>query len=344
MKKILSLVFAFTLIFSCFAVTAFAEDMEIVPQPVITFSEDYQKLYENGEPFSRIDSSMLDLGFFSNTDFFLEDRELVQEKYDYPESYIDRSGFVRLSDSQKENVKDVNIRENGYRNIYYVAISFNDGSSLTVTFLRDTYLEEYYTIISSDDKATEYKVDFVYPDGNTVKAKKSLLFGETVKLTEMDFETYYYDVQYVYAQNSDGSLVVLKGELISIDDKYFYVDYAESNLAESVYYYEDNTEFTKCIFHEITDEQLISDFQKAEQAYYEDDFGFLYDNEVTDAVSAVFLIFVFGIVPAVIFVILLIKAIRGKGVYKKLYGAVAAVSAAELAVFTVITVIIANLN
>ncbi len=338
MKKILSLVFAFMLIFSCFAVTAFAED---VYNPVITFSEDYQKLYENGEPYSRIDASMLDLGFYSNLNYFIEDEQLFQEKNN---SYIDRSGYVRLSDSQREAVKDVDIQQNRHGNIYYVELSFNDGSALTVTFLRDTYLEEYYTIISSDDKATEYKVDFVYPDGNVVKTKKSLLFGETVKLTEMDFETYYYDVQYVYAQNSDGSLVVLKGELISIDDKYFYVDYAESNLDESVYRYEGNGEFTKCIFHEITDEQLISDFQNAERDYYDDDFGFLYDDEATDAVSAVFLILVFGIVPAVIFVILLIKAIRSKGVYKKLYGAVAAVSAAELTVFTIITVIIVHLN
>lgn len=344
MKKILSLVFAFMLIFSCFAVTAFAEDIEIASNPVITFSEDYQKLYENGDPYSRIDASMLDasmldLGFYSNN-YYFEDEDILQEK----DNYIDRSGYVRLSDSQREAVKNVDIQQNRHGNIYFVELSFNDGSALTVTFLRDTYLEEYYTIISSDDKAAEYKVDFVYPRGNVVKTEKSLLFGETVKLSEIDFETYYYGVQYVYAQNSDGSLVVLKGELISIGDKYFYVDYAESNLDESVYYYVNNEDFTKCIFHEITDEQLISDFKKAEQDYYDDDFGFLYDDEATDAVSAVFLILVFGIVPAVIFIILLIKAIRSKGVYKKLYGAVAAVSAAELTVFTIITVIIANLN
>lgn len=339
MKKILSLVFAFTLIFSCFAVTAFAEDMEIVPQPVITFSEDYQKLYADNEPFSRIDASMLNLEF-DNKDMYI-----FQYEYntDYESSHTVSSDFIQLSEAQKENIKDVYIEQNEQKNIYRVEFTFNDGSVLTVVFLKDTYLEEYNSIISGEGEANEYIINFVYPDGNVVTAKKSDLFGEPVDLTKSDF--YYYDVSSVNAVNSDGSLAVTKGELLIIDDMYVYVDYAESGIDASFYYDEaDDDQLSKCVFHKITDEQLISDFQKAEQAYYEDDFGFLYDNEVTDAVSEVFLIFVFGIVPAIIFVILLIKAIRGKGVYKKLYGAVAAVSAAELAVFTVITVIIANLN
>ena len=77
MKKILSLIIAFILIFSCFALTVCASDTAFNiagdseayfdaffdKQPVITFSENFQKLYVNDEPFSRIDTSMISTDF-----------------------------------------------------------------------------------------------------------------------------------------------------------------------------------------------------------------------------------------------------------------------------------------
>ena len=62
MKKILSIVFAFVLIFSCFAIStvAFSSDSIIYEdkayfdsQPVVTFSDDFKKMYVDDERFKK---------------------------------------------------------------------------------------------------------------------------------------------------------------------------------------------------------------------------------------------------------------------------------------------------
>lgn len=339
MKKILSLIFAVILISSCFAFTAFAEDVVVPTDDItytekITFSEDFQKLYVDGEPCSRIDASMLDVEFAPDGDWV----DLKENGYYWIS--------VELSETQKETVKEVAVCPdsrnvyNAYNVLYSVRITFNDSSVLSTTFLKDTHLEEYEKIVSGDWE--EYVIDFEYPTGNTVTAQKSYLFGEAV--IKNDNQLSIYDWYPVKVQNSDKSLVAHKGFIFIDGDEYYYLDSAENGV-EGYYWYEtgfgDVPDFT---VHKITDEALIAELAVAEQRYYEDDYGYLYNDDTTDTVSAIFLIFVFAVIPAVIFVIFLIKAIRGKGVYQKIYGAVAALCIAELAVFTIIAVIISNLN
>lgn len=344
MKKILSIMFAFLLIFSCFAVTAFAEDVAIeVPdydywgaiyyetQPVMTLSEDYKKLYVDGESFSRFNASMLVTDFAYSVD--------VVEKHN---PYSHTGAYVDLTDEQRNNIENINIQVNPIKNIYHIAICFNDGSVLSMTFLQDSYFEEYNEIVSG--KANEYKIDFKYPDENIVTAQKAQLFGEIGTLSRNELSKLY-DYYYVTAENSDGSIVMYSGQLFSVNETYYYVDFQEAGL-DGANWYDDIAlgNLADCPVHKITDEELFKNLQSAQQKYYEDDYGVLYDDDAIDAISAVFLIFIFAVVPAVIFVIFLVKAIRGKCVYKKIYGTVTALCAAELIVFTIIAVIIANLN
>lgn len=338
MKKILSIMFAFLLIFSCFVVTAFAEDIGrdndfsafANEQATITFSEDYKKLYDNGEPFSRIDASMLITGFAPEI--------VLNEEYYYYSSM----DMVKFTDEQKEDVKDVVIVKNNRQNMYDVNFYFNDGSVLSATFLKDSYLEEYNEIVSG--KANEYKIDFKYPDENIVTAQKAELFGEIDTLSRNELSNLY-DYCYVTAENSDGSIVMYSGQLFSVNETFYYVDFQEAGL-DGANWYDDIAlgYLADCPVHKITDEELLKNLQSAQQKYYDDDYEVLYDDSATDSISAVFLSFVFAVVPLVIMIIFLVKAIRGKGIYKKIYGTVTALCAAELIVFTIIAVIIANLN
>lgn len=350
MKKILSVIFAFILIFSCFAVTAFAEDVIIGEsdtggwftvtedenfnifegkQPIITFSENFNKMYVDNESFSRFDASML------LTDFGYS--VLVDEEYN-SDYYLGNSAYVDWTDAQKETVSDILIETNLAKNMYRIELHFTDGSTLTVYFLQDTYFEEYNEIINGNAK--HYLIDFMWPDGNIVTAEKSALFGETVTFDRFDLIDLY-DFYYVSVANKDNSISVDVGQVFSLNDEFYYLDYAENGFDYSNFYI---GEVDECTVHKITDEALLAELTSAEQRYYEDDYGYLYDDSLTETVSAVFLVFVFAVIPAVIFVIFLIKAIRGKGAYKKIYGAVAAFCIAELAVFTVIATIITNLN
>lgn len=350
MKKILSIMFAIMLIFSCFAFTAFAEDVIIgesdtggwfpvveenydedfnifyEKQPVIKFSEDFKKLYVDGKPFSRFDSSMLssDCGYS------------VQVDDEYNPS-LHNSAYVDLTDAQKGTVSDILIETNPVKNMYRIELYFTDGSTLTAYFLQDTYFEEYNQIISGN--AEYYSIDFLYPDGNIVSAEKSDLFGETVVFERGDLIDLY-DFYYVSVANKDNSITMWAGQVFSLNDEFYYCDYAENGFDNDFFV----SDIEECTVHKITDEALLAELANAEQRYYEDDYGYLYDDSLTETVSAVFLIFVFAVIPTVIFVIFLIKAVRGKGIYKKIYGAVAALCVAELAVFTIIAVIISNLN
>ncbi len=343
MKKILSIMFAFLLIFSCFAVTAFAEDVIISEpdydywgaiyyesQPVITFSEDYHKMYVDEEPFSRFNASMLSTDFYYSVD--------VAEQHN---PYSHTGAYVDLTKEQSKNIDSVHIETNNIKNMYRIELCFNDGSSLTVYFLQDTCFDEYNKIISGN--VNEYIVDFSYPEDNTVIAQKTALFGETVKLNRNDL-TGLYETYSVFVQSSDGSMVAYMGAVFNIGEKFYYIDYKETGVDSEFLYDAPQGMLAEISVHRITDEALLEELNSAQKAYYDDDYGILYDDNTTETISAVFLIFIFAVVPAVILVISLIKAIRGKGIYKKIYGTVSALCIAELIVFTIIAIIIASLN
>ncbi len=338
MKKILSLMFAFLFIFSCFAVTTFAEDFAIdddfnifeAKQPTITFSEDYQKLYVDGEPFSRFNASTLTADFGYTV--------LVEYEYN-SQYYTGNSAYVKLTDRQKENIADILIERNQYKNMYRIEIYFNDGSSLTVYFLQDTCFDEYNKIISGN--VNEYIVDFSYPEDNTVIAQKTDLFGETVKLNRNDLADLY-ETYSVFVQSSDGSMVAYVGAVFNIGENFYYIDYKETGVDSEFLYDAPQGMLAELSVHRITDEALLEKLNSAQESYYSDDYGILYDDDATESISTVFLIFIFAVVPAVILVISLVKAIRGKGIYKKIYGTVSALCIAELIVFVIIAVIFSS--
>lgn len=334
MKKILSIIFAIMLIFSCFAISVFAEDdllftedstyvfEDAIARASATISDDYQKLYVNGDPYSRIDASMLSVEY------------IITVAGDY---YEGDNVIFELSEAQKKEIKEVYAERNTQRNIFYVNLTFNDGAVLSITFLKDDCLDEYNNLINGD--VDEYTIDFVWPEGNVVLAQKGALFGDTVTKTDNQLaRNEYFDVM---VQSSDGSLVMYKGNLFINGDEFYYLDFKENGLKDTWV----NTAFgdvSKFTLHKITDQELISALKSAEESYYDDDYGYLYDDSLTESVSAVFLIFVFAVVPFVIFVIFLIKTIRGKGVYKKIYGTVSALCIAELIVFIIIAIIITS--
>ena len=341
MKKILSLIIAFILIFSCFAVTVCASDVgfSIVEdkdygypdayfdtQPVITFSEGFQKLYVDDKPFSRVDTSMLSTDFSYNVNISKNLTPWIKNK-----AYIDFDALPA------ENMKDLSIQTNEAQNMYLVEIQFNDGSSLIVTFLQDSYLEEYNKIISGD--AYHYSINFFYPEENTVMTNKEALFGESSTLTK-DMLYDVYDFFYVDMSNKDMSISKTSGVVFVVNESYFYLDYKEANIQDAdllfVHNYMNDDE--EIPIHKISDAILISDITFALEIYYEDDFGLFYDQKTSHIIAAIFLILLFVVIPAIVFVIFLIKAIRSKGIYKKLYITVAVLCIAEIISFIILAI------
>ena len=344
MKKIFSIILAVMLIFSCFAVTAFATDMPITTgdifvdkyafgyayfdsQPVISFSEDYKTLYVNDQPFSRADLSKLN----SRIDF-----EVQISKVRNPS--LQNSAYVELSDTQL-NIIGINICTNEAQNMYGVYLNFDDGMYLEMYFLNDDYREEYTNLLNG--KTEGYYIDFGYPAGNTILTTVDKMCGEKATIDANEL-FYAYEVFDVEAVNKDHSLSMTTGVIYLIDDTYYFYNYMADGIEDSQFMYDDEmlSQMEEITVYKITDEILLAEIELAIDRYYDDDYGILFNSEATEIIAAVFFIIVFAIVPVVVFVVFLIKAIRGKGAYKKIYGVVAILCMLEVVAFTILAVII----
>ncbi len=345
MKKILSLIISFILIFSCFAVTVFAEDMAIEgvetptslfeedtvedfdvfnsKMPIGTFSDRYENFYADGEQYTRINATVIEM----DLDYYW----IVEEEYN-SDYYLGTSIYIELSNQQKQEIKTVKLKSNKQRTIVEATLVYFDEVEMKIVYLKDDYLGEYNKIVNG--KTDTLTVNFTYPNNNKVVAQKNQLIGETTTFTRNQLSSWNNEFD-VIAENSDGSISVVAGKVLLIDDEYYYLNFSETGLDEEDVYHNIG-KFANKPVHRITDTALIEEFNKALADYYNDDYGVLYDDNATESISIVFFVFVFAVIPFAILVFFLIKAIKGKGIYKKLYFIVVAICLAEIIVFSII--------
>lgn len=330
MKKLLSLIISFVLVFSCFAVTVFAEDFDLLnaKTPIGTFSDRYEKFYAEGEQYTRIKASVIETDLNYNW--------IVEEEY-VSEYYLGVGIYIQLTNQQKQEIKTVKLKTNKDRTLIEATFTYFDDAQMTVMYLKDAYLDEYNKVVTGQTETLT--IEFVYPSYNNVEAQRQQLVGEMTTFTNsrlVDLE----DDYDVVARNSDGSMSVVVGKLLVIADEYYYLNYKEAGFGEDDWYSGSIGEIANKPLNKITDTQLIAAIDGAMEEYYNDDYGVLYDDDVTESISIGFFVFVFAVVPLAILVFFLIKAIRGKDIYKKLYFAVVAVCLAEIVVFAVLAGIV----
>lgn len=348
MKKLLSLIISFILIFSCFAVTAFAEDMAIgevesptslfeedtedfdvfnTKMPIGTFSDRYEHFYADGEQYTRINATVVEmqLGYYW----------IVEEEYN-DDFYLGTSIYIELTNQQKQEIKTVKLKSNKERTLVEATLVYFDEVEMTIVYLKDDYLGEYNKVVNGETDTLT--VDFSYPYENKVVAQRNQLLGETVSFTRNQLSGFN-DSFDVTAQNSDGSLSVVAGKVLLIDKEYYYLNFTEAGLTERDFDYSLG-KFADKPIHKITDADIIAEFDNAMVEYYEDDYGVLYNDDATESISIGFFVFVFAFVPLVILMFFLIKGIQGKGIYKKLYFTVVAVCLAEIIVFSILAGIV----
>ena len=330
MKKLLSLIISFVLVFSCFAVTVFAEDFDLLnaKTPIGTFSDRYEKFYAEGEQYTRIKASVIETDLNYNW--------IVEEEY-VSEYYLGVGIYIQLTNQQKQEIKTVKLKTNKDRTLIEATFTYFDDAQMTVMYLKDAYLDEYNKVVTGQTETLT--IEFVYPSYNNVEAQRQQLVGEMTTFTNsrlIDLE----DDYDVVAKNSDGSMSVVVGKLLVIADEYYYLNYKEAGFGEDDWYSGSIGEIANKPLNKITDTQLIAAIDGAMEEYYNDDYGVLYDDDVTESISIGFFVFVFAVVPLAILVFFLIKAIRGKDIYKKLYFAVVAVCLAEIVVFAVLAGIV----
>ena len=301
-KCILTLILAM-LLFSCLGMTAFADNSA----PML--SEDYQTIYMNGNTYHRFNASMID------------------------SSYYSQCMTVELSATQQESIDDINILANESCSLLEVEIAFKDGSLLTAHFMKEDAIDSYEKIVSASDAL--YTVDFKYPYGNRVSGYKEFYTANPIVLDEFTLNGC--NSHYVYIDIQEDTQLLV-GALLTYDAHYYYVDFNEIGV-KGLYNF-DPYDYSTLSAYEITDTSLLEDIKTGETAYYNDDFGFFYDDNFTEAVAKLFLIIAFAVLPAIALVLFLILAIRAKGIYKKLFAIICGCSGVELILFTIIAFIL----
>jgi len=272
----------------------------------LTIAEDLQQVTLDGDTYVRANVSDLD-GYFSKLDVTVELTESQQAEYE-------RVELRRMPEAQA--VIQVNI---------YKA----DGIMMEMSYIR----EDVYPGFLALQEQTEYTVRFRYPSNNDVITEKSQLCGEATTLYKDDFsKARTFDV---YAVGED-FMTLFKGWLVSIGDDYYYVDKDENGFTADTYL----TGQPRVSAYEVTDRVLIGQFEDAMDVYYEG-LGIFEDPEVSDNISVIFLIIIFGVMPFAVLAAFTVFAVITKNrTYRILYITVAGCALLVLLCAAVIALIV----
>ena len=338
MKKILSVILVVLMLSLCFVVSAFA-----VPQPeeeikYATFSEDFRKIFYDGKMYSRVNTASI---YIYEKPVFDEYNDIYSTSCPVVEPMIE----AKLSEEQKKIVDNISIySHDSIEAIISVDIYYKDGATLSVSYLQNDYMKEYERLINND--FDEFYVDFSWPEGNMVAINKEALYTEQTR----DFVYWEYDDSFsVEGAVKNGALRYFYGEIRYIDNSFYFYDPQLNKSVEDYFnneaYYDDFSygleEEPKVTLYQITDEPTIALLEEALQKYYQDDMGYIYNDELLEGVSKVFLTILFGVIPFGAFVTFLIFTIKAnKKTYRKIYITGCIVSLAEIAVFIVTALVI----
>ncbi len=335
MKKYISLFITLIVLSLVLSVSTSAVTVE----KTVTFSEDYKNLYFNGSTYIRVDTDML---YYISYDQSITDdytKSFGAYYVECPPLPVNYENYytIKLTDEQHKEIEMIEIDDvSQTENIFIVTIYFLDGSEFYIGFLREDLLEEYNELVNGN--SPKYTIDFMWPDGNEATIEKEKFFiGKKTKIDIWDYDEEFY----VYAKSEKCGFDAEIGVLHSKDGKYYFFDYNDLGIKS-------DEELTNIGNYEIeavelTDKEMLENIQAGEEKYYEDDYGYIYNDELTERVSKIFYTILFAVFPAIIFIVSLILAIKSKkALYKKLLFATCGISIAEIITFIYIAFTLFN--
>ncbi len=328
-----------------------------------TISDDCNTLYYNGYTYSPVETDDLYYQINYNEDIYDVEEDIYdvddEGLYGYnddgsydvnPEDYY--GVILELSGKQQKRISEVELICSDYvrtKGLMFDAnISFRNGTSLFITFLRDDYLESYKSFIEGTSKEYSYVVDFWFSEQEQISVSEKELFENEAEMLEFDGRNPFYYMTETFdvcRVSKDSEFLKVEGVLIfdSETSKLYYVDYKENNIKndeEAIEIFYDEDEEMVLTAHEIFNENLIASAKKDVEAMYGgSDLG-LIDAETAKTISIIFLSFLFSVLPAIALVVSVIYGFKCKGAYKKLLFAVSALSLIEIAVFIITAFVI----
>lgn len=331
MKKRISILLITILLTLCLGVGAFAEQIKAE----VSFNDDFTKMYFNGKTFSRVNASSLDYDYvFEIVDDVVYDDGVYTDASSYP--YYGDEGYDVIPNPAHTNVDDFFVYSNAQQTLFFADITYKDGATLTCAFLREDYQAEYNKITSGQTETLT--VDFFWPEENQVIVNaSSLKTGSSSKInyySSMEFE--------VYAEAKDKSFRAVVGLVYESNENFYYLDFEKSGITYDDYMYGDYDMDEYITVTKIEDETTIQLLNEGLEKYYEDEMGFVYDDELSQSVSKVFFFITLIIFPLLICIASLVLLIKSKKpAYKKVFATICILSLLEI-IAVVIVVLLYN--
>ncbi len=325
MKRKLCIISITVLIMFCLCISS----MAVTVKPDVSFNDDFTKLYYNGKTYSRVDASMLDYDF----DYDILDEVIEYDDGVYSDSYAipgNEQEYNILSNPAHTFVDDISVYADIKEVLFFADITYKDGAYLSCSYLRDDYIDDYNRIIIGDTETLT--IDFMFPDGNTVICDSAKLKIGTPAKIQWNYESFC-----VYSYTKDNTLRAEVGQLFYENDNLYYFDYAKASISSEDFY---NYEYDEIIsVTEITDEALKAEIEIAIQEYYNDDMGFVFNDDLSESISKIFYSVLFLLIPLVICIGSLILFIKSKKpIYKKIFATICVLSL--LVIITTVIIII----
>lgn len=325
MKRNISIIFITISLLFCLCVSS----MAVTVKPEVALNDNFTKLYYNGKTYSRIDASMLDYDF----DYDVLEKVVEYDDGVYSDSYEipgNEQEYNIVSNPAHTFVAEMSVYADTKEVLFFADITYKDGAYLSCSYLRDDYIDEYNRVIIGDTETLT--IDFMFPDGNTVVCDSDKLKTGTSAKVQWNYESFC-----VYSHTKDNTLRAEVGQLFYENDKLYYFDYAKAGISSEDFY---NYEYDELIsVTEITDEALKAEIEIAIQEYYDDDMGFVFNDDLSESISKIFYSVLFLLIPLVICIGSLILFIKSKKpIYKKIFATICVLSL--LVIITTVIIII----
>ena len=324
MKKIVSILLISITLILCLTVSTFAESIK----PKVTFNDDFTRMYYNGKSFSRINTN--------NIDYNYVDKIVDEFEFDdgvYASSAINEFDVYEVVPNKAHtNVDDITVNSNTEENIFFVFVDYNDGATLSCSFLRDDYRTEYDNMLSG--KTDKYTVDFswnetneIYIDANKLKTGKT----ETIN--------YYTEDSYdVFIEAKDQSFRYYSGIILYSDDNFYYYDYLDAGTTYQEFINGEEIHF-EIKARIIEDENTLQQLREG-KSFYDEESGYIFDDSFAIGVSKLFFGILLLFIPLVICICSLVLFTKAKkSAYKKIFATICVLSLLEIIAVVLIIIL-----
>lgn len=295
MKKLIAILIAALCLMSALTLSVSADNAD-------TFSEDLKTAYFKGDVYYAFDETFID-------------------------EFPDGEYTAQLTEAQRAKYVSASLTANHNLTVLWGTFKEQDGATLSVTYMRGDLFAQYKNTVKGD-------VDKVYVDSyfgyNYYEVNFETLTRTPCKLRTSDYWNYYY-VLNVTAPIGDEELYLRLGEVVCIDNEYYYIEYASLG---SDYAGNWPEEFDAYL---VDDPETLGIFAEATEAT---DLGINFDS-IADISTASVLILLFFIVPGAVLIFSFIMIfVSKKRPYKSRYIKVTLLSAFEILLFLGIAAIV----